>query len=365
MALALADSKEIPAGSLLGTLAQRVHPTRVANGMAERGWLPDAVIRAGIRSTLQTRLDEERAKVESGVAEAFLASLPEAPIALNTDAANEQHYEVPAAFYTQVLGPRRKYSCAWYETPDTTLAQAEEAMLALTTERAEIADGMHVLELGCGWGSLTLYLAERFPNAKITGVSNSRSQREYILATARERGLANVRIITADINNFVAPGFYDRVVSVEMFEHLRNHARMLQRIADWLRPSGKVFVHHFCHREYCYPYEVSGPSDWMAQYFFTGGMMPSFDLLSRYPRDLKVEASWKVNGKHYERTCNDWLKLQDRNRAEVTKVLGGGYGESTGIWFQRWRIFFMACAELFAYNGGEEWFIGHYRLSRA
>lgn len=365
MALAMADSKDLLRSPFLGSLAQRIQPTRMANTMAERGWLPDAIIRAGIRRALQSRLDEEQARVVSGASEAFLASLPEAPIAVHTDAANEQHYEVPAAFYAQVLGPHRKYSCALYGTPQTTLAEAEEAMLALTAERAEIEDGMQVLELGCGWGSLTLYLAEHFPNAKITGVSNSRSQREYILATARERGLNNVRIITADINNFVAPASYDRVVSVEMFEHLRNHGRIFQRIADWLRPGGKVFVHHFCHREFCYPYEVSGPGDWMAQHFFTGGMMPSFDLLSRYPRDLKVEASWQVNGTHYERTCNDWLKLQDLHREEVMKVLKGVYGASADIWWQRWRIFFMACAELFAYKGGEEWFIGHYRLSRA
>jgi len=347
------------------SVARGVSPTALAMLAADRAWVPDALIRLGIRRFLKQRLDEERIKKLNGAAQRFLDDLSSAPLAIHTEAANAQHYEVPATFYAQALGPRRKYSCCLYSSTDMPLAQAEEAMLALTVERAEIEDGMHVLDLGCGWGSLSLYLAERFPNARITGVSNSRSQRDYILAEARERGFNNVRIITADVNSFVAPSLYDRVVSIEMFEHLRNHGRMLQRIADWLRPGGKLFVHHFCHADYCYPYEASSPSDWMAEHFFTGGMMPSFDLLAHYSRDMRIEASWKVNGTHYQRTCEDWLRQLDGNRDEALKALYAAHGEQAPLWLQRWRLFFMACAELFGYHAGDEWFVGHYRLVRA
>lgn len=342
-----------------------VSPVRFAMGALDRGWVPDAAIRWGIRHMLRGRLREEKARQLDGRARAFADSLPTAPHAIHTDAANAQHYEVPAAFYGLALGPRRKYSCCLYDTPATSLAGAEGAMLQLTAERAEIANGQHILDLGCGWGALSLYLAERYPNARITGVSNSRSQRQFIDEAAKARGLQNLRIITADINTFVAPAFYDRVISVEMFEHLRNHTRMLQRIADWLRPGGKLFVHHFCHREYTYPYEASGPSDWMARHFFTGGMMPSYRLLAGFDRDLKVEEQWAVNGTHYQRTCMDWLNNLDANLPAAQQVLAGQHGADAAIWVRRWRVFFLACAELFGYNGGEEWFVAHCRLTRA
>lgn len=349
----------------VSTPQERFAPMKLAHAAIDRGWMPDAAIRWGIRRMLQARLEDEAIRIADGRAKAFIEGLASAPIALNTDAANAQHYEVPAAFFGLALGPRRKYSCCLYDTPQTTLAAAEEAMLNLTTARAEIADGMQVLDLGCGWGSLSLYLAERFPNARITGVSNSRSQRDYILEAARTKGLENVRVITADINNFVAPASYDRIVSIEMFEHLRNHTRMLQRVADWLRPGGKLFLHIFCHREHCYPYEVSSPNDWMARHFFTGGMMPSYRLIPSINRDLKTEEMWKVNGLHYQRTCMDWLANLDANREAGLENLKKIHSNDASMWLQRWRVFFLACAELFAYNGGEEWFVGHYRLIRA
>jgi cyclopropane-fatty-acyl-phospholipid synthase len=307
----------------------------------------------------------ERRRWNDGAAQAFLEALPKSAIAVEAGRANEQHYEVPAAYFTHVLGPRMKYSCCHYDTPEATLAEAEERMLALTAERAQIADGMGILELGCGWGSLSLWLAERFPNARITGVSNSSGQREFIQQRCAERGIHNVRIITADVNEFVAPQTYDRIVSVEMFEHLRNHDRMLRRLSDWLRPGGSAFVHIFCHRSYAYPYEAEGSGNWMAKYFFTGGMMPSYDLLTTYRSALRVEQRWQVDGLHYYRTCMDWLARHDAARAEIISVFAGAYGPGEAErWFNRWRLFYLACSELFRYRQGQEWFVGHYRFVR-
>lgn len=284
----------------------------------------------------------------------------QAPIALVPEKANEQHYEVPARFYELVLGERRKYSCAYYPSPSTTLDEAEQAMLELTAGRAGLGEGQTILELGCGWGSLTLFMAERYPSAQILGVSNSHSQRESILAAARRRGLDNVEIETADMNEFDTERRFDRVISIEMFEHMRNWERLLGRIHGWLQPEGRVFLHFFAHRRYAYPYVDQGSSDWMSRHFFSGGMMPSHDLLERLTIPFELAEQWKVNGRHYQQTSEDWLVRHQDHRREVLDLFGDCYGpEHAERWFQRWRVFFIACAELFGHAGGDEWFVSH------
>lgn len=338
-------------------------------GFAEQGLVPDMLIRFGIRRLLRQRLKSMPAVNESQSAELalrFAESLRESPLAVSTDEANRQHYEVPAEFYEQVLGPRLKYSCCLYENDGCTLAQAEDAMLAETCSRADLQDGQRILELGCGWGSLTLWIAEQFPESHVTAVSNSASQRQYIERRAAERGLANVTVITADMRGFEIDEQFDRIVSVEMFEHMRNYELLLRRVASWLRPGGKLFVHIFCHRAMPYLFETEGDSNWMGRHFFTGGMMPSENLLRQFDSNLKVEQQWRVNGLHYWQTCEDWLKNLDQNRSRILARFERDLGKSAAkISLQRWRIFFLACAELFRFGGGEEWFVGHYRFTHS
>jgi len=336
--------------------------------LCERGLVPDPLTRLGMRRLMAQRLAAESRDRGEGEFEEYrrrLASLRESPVAIETARANEQHYEVPAAFFQRVLGPHLKYSCCWYGDGAQTLGEAEEAMLRLTCARAELADGQRVLELGCGWGSLTLWMAAEYPRSRITAVSNSASQREFILGQARDRGLGNVEVITADANVFATPERFERVVSVEMFEHMRNYATLLERIAGWLDPGGKLFVHIFCHRSLMYPFTVEGDTDWMAKYFFTGGLMPAEDTLLYFQEHLTLQDQWRVSGTHYERTANDWLANQDRERDAVLAVLAQAYGPGeANRWFQRWRMFFMAVAELFGYAGGTEWLVAHYRFVR-
>lgn len=338
-------------------------------GWAEQGRVPDALLRAGIRRLCAQRLRDESEGGLEAQAQRFqqrLDALRDSPVAIHTDAANRQHYELPAAFFQQCLGKRLKYSGCYYPTGNETLDQAEEAMLALYGERAELADGQKILELGCGWGSLTLWMAERYPNALITAVSNSRSQREHIEAQCRRRAIFNVTVITEDVNKLqLDPSMFDRCVSIEMFEHMRNYDVLMERIAGWLKPGGKLFVHIFAHKTLMYPFETAGEDNWMGRHFFTGGLMPSADTLLWFQQRLKIERRWHVDGAHYQRTANHWLQRQDSNRDAVMHALQQAYGpHAASLWYQRWRMFWMACAEMFGYADGQEWLVAHYRFCR-
>jgi len=328
--------------------------------LLDRDLVPDPLIRIGIRRLLRERLKQAATADPAQLIEQLHSS----PVAINTNDANRQHYEVPPQFFALTLGTHRKYSsCYWPEGVDS-LDNAERVMLDLTVERASLEDGQSILELGCGWGSLSLYMAQRFPRSQVLGVSNSQSQREYIEEQARNRGLINLRIVTCDMNCFDPGARFDRVVSVEMFEHMRNYQELLRRIASWLKPEGKLFVHIFSHKRFAYPFEVSGPNDWMAQHFFTGGIMPSDDLLPQFDRDMRVVERWQVDGTHYQNTSEAWLKNMDRHRAEIMPIMAKVYGPREALrWFVRWRVFFMACAELFGYREGSEWIVSHYLLA--
>jgi cyclopropane-fatty-acyl-phospholipid synthase len=340
--------------------------------LAENGMLPDSMVRAGIRKLSATRLDEISANdCETGMAKLsqFIQAMNQANIAQVPELANTQHYEVPTEFFSYCLGQHRKYSsCFWM--PDTkTLEEAEVLALNQTCEHADLANGQAILELGCGWGSLSLWMAEKYPDSTITGVSNSNSQREYILNTAKSRGLINLNIITADMNVFEAPAKYDRVVSVEMFEHMRNWQQLYAKVASWLKPKGKFFKHIFVHRNTPYLFEVQNDDDqsnnWMSQFFFSGGMMPSDDLPLHFQQEMQLCQRWRWNGKHYAKTANAWLTNMDANHDAITPILEATYGtEHAEIWRNRWRIFYMACAELFGYKNGQEWWVTHYLFEK-
>ena len=330
--------------------------------LLEKNLVPDALVRVGIRRLLRQRLAEiHHPSPELQVAQ-FARELRTQPIAINTAESREQHYEVPTAFYQRCLGPRLKYSSCFYETGRETLAQAEEAMLAMTCTRARLADGLDILELGCGWGSLTLWMAEKYPRARITGVSHSRTQREHILAEAQRRGLANVQIITCDMNDFsAATAAYDRVVSVEMFEHMKNWPQLMGNIARWLRAEGMFFAHVFTHSRFAYHFVARDETDWMSRYFFTGGMMPAHDLFPCFQDHLKLVADWKVNGRHYAQTAEHWLQNMDAHEAEIMPLFEQTYGaDQARKWWSYWRVFYLACAELWWFRGGEEWHVSHY-----
>lgn len=333
------------------------------DALLERDVLPDRLVRIGIRRLLAQRLREEDARY---VRAAYVADLKTRPLAEQTAAANAQHYEVPTRFFQLCLGPRLKYSSGLYPTGRETIAQAEEAMLALTVERAQLADGQRILELGCGWGSLCLYNAARFPRAQITAVSNSRTQREHIEAEARRRGLANLRVLTCDINALdLPPAQFDRVVSVEMFEHLKNYQRLFAAIARWLRPGGLLFTHIFTHDRLSYHFVPRDDSDWMSRHFFTGGQMPAHDLLPQFQDDLRLVQDWRLSGAHYRQTAGHWLQNMDRHRDEILPLFADTYGAGhERKWWVRWRTFYLACAELWGYRGGREWLVSHYVFRR-
>tara|TARA_B110000495_G_C23030403_1_gene613485 strand:+ start:33 stop:1079 length:1047 start_codon:yes stop_codon:yes gene_type:complete len=331
----------------------------------ERGYVPDSLLRMGIRRLLKKRLAQADAGSPSANAsqtESLVEEFDQGPIALVPELANDQHYEVPADLFRLTLGPHRKYSSCFWPAGVNTLEESEKAALKETCTRAELEDGMNILELGCGWGSLSLWMAERYPNAKITVVSNSNSQREHIQRTAVNLGIErNLKVVTCDINDFETDQSFDRIVSVEMFEHVRNHRKLMNRISNWLKPEGKLFVHIFCHRELTYKFQNEGESDWMSRYFFSGGIMPSEALLTRYDEDLELANKWIWNGKHYQKTCEAWHTNMIRNREQIMPILETTYGKKEGVhWFNRWRMFYLSCSELFGYNDGNEWYVAHY-----
>ncbi|MFZ8895472.1 MAG: SAM-dependent methyltransferase [bacterium] len=331
--------------------------------LVENGRIPDLLTRAGIRLLLLQRLREQAQEGPDQEWQAmmtFVEEMRQSPIALHTQEANEQHYELPPRFFELVLGPHLKYSCCHFPEGVTELGHAEASMLALTCERAQLQDGQQILELGCGWGSLSLWMAKHYPNSSILAVSNSRPQREFIESRAQELGLTNLSVQTCDMNDFTTEQHFDRVVSVEMFEHMRNWQSLLERISDWLKPEGKLFIHIFSHRRYAYAFSSEGDSNWMGRYFFTGGIMPSNDLLLYFQKDLLLEQHWVLSGVHYQRTADAWLQMMDSQKGEILQTFRETYGKDADVWFQRWRMFFLATSEVWGFRGGNEWLISHY-----
>jgi len=335
--------------------------------LAEKGIIPDFFIRQGIVRNCENRLNNENVSNTEKVSskkQIWIEQMKESPIALVPEKANEQHYEVPPAFFEKVLGKHLKYSSGYWPDGVNSLDESEESMLELSFERAQLGDGDSILELGCGWGSLTCYMASKLPNSKITAVSNSKDQKEHILNRCKNQGLDNIEVITADMNDFETESKYDRVVSIEMFEHMRNYKKLLSKISSWLNDDGKLFIHIFTHQSVVYPFENQGEADWMAREFFSGGMMPSHDLLLHFQDDLIIDDVWSMSGTHYEKTSLAWVNKMDANKDSIMKIFLKTYGDDAKLWFQRWRIFFMSCEKLFGYDNGSEWGVSHYRFSK-
>jgi cyclopropane-fatty-acyl-phospholipid synthase len=332
--------------------------------LVEQDKVPDFLLRKGIRKLLKQRLDDEnKGGVEAQQAHLMeiIAMLKASPIAVNTADANQQHYEVPTEFYQYCLGKNLKYSSGYWKPGVTDIDTSETDMLELSCQRAELADGQHVLELGCGWGSLSLYMAAKYPKSTFKVVSNSRTQKIYIDEQAKQRGIKNLTVITADMNTFTIEDKFDRVVSVEMFEHMRNYELLLKKVASFLKPGGKLWIHIFTHKEYAYLFEVKDETDWMSKYFFTGGIMPSDDLMFYFNDDLVVEKHWHVSGTNYAKTSEAWLVNMDAHKAQIMPLFEATYGKDEAIkWWVYWRLFYLACAELWNYNEGNEWLVSHY-----
>ncbi len=328
--------------------------------LAENGYLPTWLVRYGIRSLVKKRLKEESDNFDQKK-DQLISQLQKSPLAVDTDAANEQHYEVPADLYKIALGARLKYSCCYWPEGVNTLDEAELASLTQIGERAQLENGQRILELGCGWGSFSLWAAETYPDSEIVSVSNSRGQRACITEEAKKRGLANLRVITADMNEFATEERFDRVVSVEMFEHMRNYKELFARIHSWLTPQAKMFIHVFSHKKIAYLFEDKEADDWMARHFFTGGIMPSHDLLPRVCSPFKLAQEWQLNGIHYQKTAEAWFQNLDSNKPRTRAAMEKIYGkEAARVWENRWKIFMLSCAELFGYRKGEEWGVSHY-----
>jgi cyclopropane-fatty-acyl-phospholipid synthase len=327
--------------------------------LLEKGLLPDIVIRQGIKNLLKKRLKDEYKNKDIDI----IGELKNSPIAIETNKANDQHYMVPPQFFLNCLGPHLKYSCCHWDKAKT-LGEAEEEMLELTMERAQIQDGDKILELGHGWGAITLYMAQKFPNSSITAVSNSKFQGDFIMDRAREQGLNNIKIITADVAQLELDESFDRIISIEMFEHLRNYQEFLKKISSWLNPEGTLFVHIFVHKELTYKFDVVDDSDWMSKYFFSGGLMPGQKLFENFQEHLSLIKHWPVNGTNYGKTARAWLNNMDKNKEKILEIFRAHYpaGEDKK-WFNYWRIFYMSCEELWNYKGGNEWLVGHYLFS--
>lgn len=328
--------------------------------LVEKGYAPDTVVRFGIRRLLKMRLKELEQHADRHK-KSIIEELGSQPIAAHTKDANEQHYELPPEFFELVLGEHLKYSSALFEGGVDNLDDAEQRMLELYLQRADLKDDQEVLDLGCGWGSLSLYAAKKFPKSRITAVSNSGPQKDFIDKKAAELGLKNIKVITADMNDLQLDRQFDRITSIEMFEHMRNYQKLFEKVRSWIKADGKLFLHVFCHQDSTYYFETEGDHNWMGRYFFTGGIMPSYDLYEKVQDSFSLVEKWKVNGKNYQQTSEEWLGNMDANKEEILPILAETYGEDkVQLWFQRWRIFFAACAELFGYRGGDEWFVGHY-----
>jgi cyclopropane-fatty-acyl-phospholipid synthase len=333
------------------------------SGLLERDLLPDFIIRRGIRRLLVERLKEEDKGNPEAQQEHFMKlveELKKSPVAINAADANAQHYELPSDFFQLLLGKLLKYSSGYWNKGVTSIDVSEKDMLEMTCVRAELKDGQKILELGCGWGSLSLFMAEKFPNSLISSVSNSKSQKTFIDEQSNKRNIKNLTVITADMNTFQMEEKFDRVVSVEMFEHMRNYELLMSKIAGFLKPNGKLFVHIFTHKNFAYKFEVKDESDWMSKYFFTGGIMPSDYLLLYFQKELKIEKHWRVNGEHYQKTSEAWLQNLDSHKSKIMEIMNRIYGNDARKWWVYWRMFFMACAELWGYNKGNEWMVSHY-----
>ena len=341
---------------------------KVLINLAEKGFLPDLLIRLGIKRLCGQRLSETNTlglEALENSHQQWIDLLTESPVAIVPEKANEQHYEVPPKFFELVLGANLKYSSGYWSKEVFSLDESELEMLKITCERAGLVDGQDILELGCGWGSLTCFMAQKFPNSKITAVSNSKDQRHFIQQKNDKLNLQNIKVFTADMNDFSTDEKFDRVISIEMFEHMRNYDELLKRIDGWLKQNGKLFVHIFSHKEVAYPFEDKGDGDWMAREFFSGGQMPSHRLLMSFPDRMKIEKDWRVCGTHYEKTSLAWLRKMDTNKIEVLELFKTTYGEKDASeWFQRWRIFFMSCEVLFGFNEGSEWGVSHYLFEK-
>jgi len=341
---------------------------KVLINLAEKGFLPDLLIRFGIKRLCGQRLSEVNTlglEALENSHQQWIDLLTESPIAIVPEKANEQHYEIPPQFFELVLGANLKYSSGYWSKEVFSLDESEYEMLKITCERAGLVDGQDILELGCGWGSLTCFMAQKFPNSKITAVSNSKDQRNFIQQKNDKLNLQNIKVVNADMNDFSTDEKFDRVISIEMFEHMRNYDELLKRINGWLKQNGKLFVHIFSHKEVAYPFEDKGDGDWMAREFFSGGQMPSHRLLMSFPDRMKIEKDWRVSGTHYEKTSLAWLRKMNTNKIEILELFKTTYGEKDASeWFQRWRIFFMSCEVLFGFNEGSEWGVSHYLFEK-
>ena len=334
------------------------------DSLIEQNKLPDFILRIGVRNLLRKRLNDEiagDAEIQQQRFNELLEELKSSPIAINTADANQQHYEVPTEFYQYCLGKHLKYSSGYWRPGVTDIDTSEEDMLELTCQRADLQNGQDVLELGCGWGSLSLFMSAKYPASSFTVVSNSNTQKAFIDQAAKDRNITNLTVITADMNTFQILQQFDRVVSVEMFEHMRNYKLLLHKVNGFLKENGKLFVHIFTHETLAYKFEVKDETDWMSKYFFTGGMMPSNHLLTYFNDDLVVDKHWVVNGMNYSKTSEAWLSNMDKHEKEIMPIFEKTYGKDQAVkWWVYWRLFYIACAELFGYRKGNEWMVCHY-----